>query len=161
MLAPSARARDLQAGRRALRHGELTDVVAVAPSLPLSTRSSMPIPVGVRANVATALARGAFDVVHAVDPGVPGLSYVALVEALCTTVAAFLDPERLSYPPRKTARDRLLARIDVLIARSDALAERASDRFPGSYVVVPEGVDPPAQRPTEASRTIAVDTTAS
>ena len=70
-LAPSARARDLQAGRRALQKGELRGVVMIAPALPLSTRSSMPIPVGVRANVAAALQRGDFDVVHGVDPVFP------------------------------------------------------------------------------------------
>ncbi len=160
ILAPSARARDLQAGRRALQKGELQGVVTIAPSLPLSSRSSMPIPVGVRASVATALHRGAFDVVHGIDPGVPGLSYVALLEAKTTTAATFLDPERLSHPQRRNLRDRLLGRIDTLIAPSELVAARSAERFPGTYVIVPEGVDEPTLGVTK-QRTIVVETSAS
>jgi hypothetical protein len=97
--------------------------------------------VGVRANVATALRRGDFDVVHGFDPGVPGLGYVALLEAQTTTAATFVDPERLGFPPRRNQRDRLLARIDRLLATSDEVAEKAAARFPGAYTVVPAGVD--------------------
>jgi hypothetical protein len=75
--------------------------------------------VGVRATVATALRQGDFDVVHGFDPGVPGLAYVALLEARTTTVATFVDPERLGYPPRRNQRDRLLARIARLVATGE------------------------------------------
>ncbi len=143
ILAPSARARDLQAGRRALQQGTLSGVVTIAPALPVSPRSSLPVPVGVRANVASALQIGQFDVVHGIDPGVPGLSYVALVEAHTTTAASFLDAERLSFPPRKNLRDRLLARIDTLIAPTNAIAEAVAKRFPGEYTTVPLGVGEP------------------
>jgi predicted metal-dependent phosphoesterase TrpH len=160
ILAPSARARDLQAGRRALQKGELHGVVTIAPALPLSPRSSVSIPVGVRANVAAALQRGAFDVVHGIDPGVPGLSYVALLEAKTTTAATFLDLERLSYPPRRNLRDRLLARIDTLIAPSELAAARSAERFPGTYEIVPEGVDDLPLN-TERNQTIVVETSAS
>ena len=55
ILASSARARDLQAGRRALQQGTLPGVVTIATAVPLSPRSSISIPVGVRASVRTAL----------------------------------------------------------------------------------------------------------
>jgi len=97
--------------------------------------------VGVRANVATALRQGDFDVVHGFDPAVPGLAYVALLEARTTTVATFVDPERLGFPPRRNQRDRLLARIDRLVATGEDVADRAASRFPGAYTVVPAGVD--------------------
>ena len=116
VLAPSLRSKELLAGRRALQEGRLDGVVALARAVPVSPRSAVGIPVGVRANVATALRRGDFDVVHGFDPGVAGLSYVALLEAETTTVATFVDPERLGYPPRRNQRDRLLARIDTLLA---------------------------------------------
>ena len=141
VLAPSLRSAELLAGRRALQTGELDGVVAVSRAVPVSPRSAVGIPVGVRANVATALRRGDFDVVHGFDPGVPGLGYVALLEAQTTTAATFVDPERLGFPPRRNQRDRLLARIDRLLATSDEVAERAATRFPGAYTVVPAGVD--------------------
>ena len=153
VLAPS-RSADLLAGRRALQDGNLDDVVAVSRAVPVSPRSTVGIPVGVRANVATALRRGDFDVVHGFDPGLPGLAYVALLEAETTTAATFVDPERLSFPPRRNLRDRLLARVDRLLATSDDLAERAATRFPGSYTVVPAGVDlerfSPVRSPTSS-----------
>ena len=141
VLAPSSRSAELLAGRRALQSGELDGVVAVSRAVPVTPRSAVGIPVGVRANVAAALRRGAFDVVHGFDPAVPGLAYVALLEAQTTTAATFVDPERLGFPPRRNQRDRLLARIDRLLATSDEVAEKAAARFPGAYTVVPAGVD--------------------
>jgi len=141
VLAPSSRSADLLAGRRALQTGELEGVVAVSRAVPVSPRAAVGVPVGVRANVATALRQGDFDVVHGFDPAVPGLAYVALLEARTTTVATFVDPERLGYPPRKNQRDRLLARIDRLVATGEDVADRAASRFPGAYTVVPAGVD--------------------
>jgi Asp-tRNA(Asn)/Glu-tRNA(Gln) amidotransferase A subunit family amidase len=47
VLAPSSRARDLLAGRRALQRGDDLDVIAVGPSVPLSRRTNMGVPVAV------------------------------------------------------------------------------------------------------------------
>jgi hypothetical protein len=146
VLAPSSRSTELLAGRRALQTGELDGVVAISRAVPVSPRAAVGLPVGVRANVATALRRGDFDVVHGFDPALPGLSYVALLEARTTTAATFVDAERLGFPPRRNQRDRLLARIDQLLATSDDVAERAAVRFPGAYAVVP------AHRPRGAPR---------
>ena len=97
---------------------------------------------------------------HGFDPGVPGLSYVALLEAETTTVATFVDPERLGFPPRRTHRDRLLARIDTLLATSDEVAARAGDRFPGAYTVVPAGVDLDLFAPTQKTKRIVIEASA-
>jgi hypothetical protein len=51
-------------------------------------------------------------------------------------VATFHSPERLAYPPGRTQREKLLARIDSLTAVGDATAEAARERFPGDYRVV-------------------------
>src|SRR5262245_52081597 len=51
VLAPSTRAADLRAGRRALVAGTVGDVVAVGPAMPISRRSRVGVPVGVRANL--------------------------------------------------------------------------------------------------------------
>jgi predicted metal-dependent phosphoesterase TrpH len=56
-------------------------------------------------------------------------------------VASFLSPERLGYPPGRAQRDRLLGRLDALVATSEETAEAAAVRFPGQYHVIPEGVD--------------------
>ena len=54
------------------------EVIALGPAVPVSRRSSMGVPVGVRTALATALANGRFDVVHGFEPGLPSLSYLAL-----------------------------------------------------------------------------------
>ena len=89
VLGPSNRARDLAAGRRALVTGLDADFVALGPAVPISRRSRMGVPVGVRANLAVALAGGRFDVVHGFEPGLPSLSYLALRHADALTAATF------------------------------------------------------------------------
>jgi predicted metal-dependent phosphoesterase TrpH/glycosyltransferase involved in cell wall biosynthesis len=146
VLAPSGRATELAAGRRALkrlgREGtDLEGVVALGPSLPVSRRSSLGVPIGVRANLELALTCDRFDVVHVHEPGVPSLSYLALRGAPGLVVATFHSPERLSYPPGRKQREKLLGRVDALTATSRATAEAAAARFPGDYRVLPIGVD--------------------
>src|SRR6266576_2142841 len=123
------------------------DVVALGPAMPISRRSRIGVPVGARANLSLALELGRFDVVHGFEPGLPSLSYLALRDAAALTVATFLSAERLSYPPGRAQRDRLLARLDALVASSEETAEAAAARFPGHYDVISEGVDPELFRP--------------
>ena len=157
VLAPSTRARDLREGRRALQTGAGADVIAVGPALPVSRRSRMGVPVGVRANLALALAGGRYDVVHGFEPGLPSLSYLALREAHALAVASFFAAERLAYPPARTQRERLLARIDALVAGSPEVAAAAAERFPGEYAVVGEGVDTELFRPGAKTRKIVLE----
>src|SRR5919197_2383842 len=98
VLAPSNRARDLVAGRRALQDGGSAEVIALGPAVPISRRSKLGVPVGVRANLSLALARGRFDVVHGFEPALPSLSYLALRDSHALGVATFLSAERLAYP---------------------------------------------------------------
>src|ERR671939_139617 len=123
ILAPSTRASDLVAGRRALLDGADGDVIALGPAVPVSRRSRVGVPVGVRANLSLALAAGRYDVVHGFEPGLPSLSYLALRDAQALAVATFLSPERLGYPPGRSQRERLLARVDALL-RTKPLAGR-------------------------------------
>ncbi|HSC51871.1 MAG TPA: glycosyltransferase [Gaiellaceae bacterium] len=141
ILAPSTRAADLIEGRRALLDGGSPEVIALGPAVPVSRRSRIGVPVGVRANLSLALARGEYDVVHGFEPGLPSLSYLALRDARAFAVATFLSAERLGYPPGRAQRERLLARIDALAATSEATAEAAAQRLPGDYRVIPLGVD--------------------
>jgi glycosyltransferase involved in cell wall biosynthesis len=157
VLAPSTRARDLLAGRRALQRGDDLDVVAVGPSIPLSRRTNMGVPVAVRANLRLALATGHFDVVHGFEPGLPSLSYLALTITQALTAATFFSVDRLGYPARRSRRDRLRTRVDALLATSDETAEAASERFEGEYRVVPLGIDLDTFAPAPKSNVIAVE----
>src|SRR6266513_2497768 len=157
VLASSNRARDLAAARRALLDGLDSEVVALGPAMPISRRSRIGVPVGARANLSLALELGRFDVVHGFEPGLPSLSYLALRDAAALSVATFLSPERLSYPPGRAQRDRLLARVDALVATSEETAEAAAARFPGHYDVISEGVDPELFRPGHKRNLIALE----
>ena len=157
VLAPSNRAGDLRAGRRALQRGEEAEVIAVGPAVPISRRSRMGVPVGVRANLSLALASGLYDVVHGFEPGLPSLSYLALRDAQGLAVASFFSADRLGYPPGRAPRERLLARIDALVASSPSAAAAAALRFPGEYAVVSEGVDEKLFAPARKRKLIAVE----
>jgi predicted metal-dependent phosphoesterase TrpH len=159
ILASSNRAKDLAAGRRALLDGDLDDgdLIALGPAVPISRRSRVGVPVGVRTNLAHALERGRFDVVHGFEPALPSLSYLALRDAQSLSVATFLSPERLAYPPGRAQREKLLGRIDVLLATSPETAEAATERFPGDYRVVSEGVDTSLFEPAGKRNTIVLE----
>jgi predicted metal-dependent phosphoesterase TrpH/glycosyltransferase involved in cell wall biosynthesis len=157
VLAPSSRAGELASGRRALRRlgsegDPLDGVVALGPAVPVSRRSSMGVPLGVRANLELALVRDRFDVVHAHEPGLPSLAYLALRDARTLAVATFHSVERLGYPPGRKQRERLLARVDALTATSASVAEAASRRFPGDYLTLPAGIDLELFRPAAERR---------
>jgi predicted metal-dependent phosphoesterase TrpH/glycosyltransferase involved in cell wall biosynthesis len=141
VLAPSTRASDLLAGRRALLRGEQADVIAVGPAVPVSRRSQLGVPVGVQANLRQALAQGSYDLVHGFEPGLPSLSYLALRDSDALAVATFVSANRLGYPPARSQREKLLGRLDALIALSEPTREAAEERFPGDYRVLSPGVD--------------------
>ena len=158
VLAPSNRARDLAAGRRALL-GEFDDpeLIALGPAVPISRRSRMGVPVGVRAGLSLALARGRFDVVHGFEPGLPSLSYLALRDSSALTAATFFSADRLGYPPGRAQRERLLGRIDALLATSEDVMEAAAVRFPGRYELVPNGIDPELFAPAEKKQVVVLE----
>jgi phosphatidyl-myo-inositol alpha-mannosyltransferase len=136
VLAPSSSTRALRSGRRRLRALTLDDdealialdgeplQVAVSPGVPLRQRGrrrGAGIPVAARANVALAVGQGGFDVVHAFEPVLPGIATSALRYSPGLTVATFHAPDRaLHYPVRGGTLERYRARIDALIATSDA-----------------------------------------
>lgn len=157
VLAPSTRARDLQAGRRALQSGIDAQVVAIGPSIPISRRTNIGVPVGVRANLRLALANGDFDVVHGFEPGLPSISRLALTSARTLTAATFFSAERLGYPTRRSRRDRFRVRVDALLATSQETMAAAAQRFQGDYRIVPIGVDTELFRPRRKQHVIALE----
>jgi predicted metal-dependent phosphoesterase TrpH len=158
IIASSNRAADLAAGRAAL-NGSLNggELLALGPAVPISRRSRVGVPVGVRANVVRALRAGRFDVVHGFEPALPSLSYLALREAESLAAATFFSPDRLSYPPGRAQRERLLGRLDILLATSEDTANAAALRFPGDYRLVSEGVDTSLFEPADKERLIVLE----
>ncbi len=157
VIAPSTRAADLLVGRRALLRGEQADVLAVGPAIPVSRRSQLGVPVGVQANLRQALAQGAFDVVHGFEPGLPSLSYLALRDTDALAVATFVSANRLGYPPARSQREKLLGRLDALIALSEATRGAAEERFPGDYRILSPGVDTVLFSPAPKRKLIVVE----
>jgi len=157
ILAPSSRPRDLLESRRALDAGTEREVVAIGPAVPVSRRSRLGVPLGSRTTLGLALENGRFDVVHGFEPGMPSLSYLALRDGKALAVASFLSARRLGYPPGKAQRERLLGRLDALIAGSERVAVAAGARFPGEYTVLPVGVDLDLFQPGEKERLIVVE----
>jgi predicted metal-dependent phosphoesterase TrpH/glycosyltransferase involved in cell wall biosynthesis len=157
VIAPSTRAADLLAGRRALLQGEQPDVIAVGPAIPVSRRSQLGVPVGVQANLRQALAQGSFDLVHGFEPGLPSLSYLALRDSDALGVATFVSANRLGYPPARSQREKLLGRLDALIALSEPTREAAEERFPGDYRILSPGVDAELFSPAPKQRRIVVE----
>jgi hypothetical protein len=156
VVAPSTKAADLSAGRRALAAHERADVIAVGPAIQVSRRSQLGVPVGVQANLRQALSLG-FDVVHGFEPGLPSLSYLALRDGDALAVATFVSPNRLGYPPARSAREKLLARVDALIALSGETRDAAEARFPGDYAILSPGVDAELFAPATKKRTIVLE----
>ncbi|HWE80865.1 MAG TPA: glycosyltransferase [Gaiellaceae bacterium] len=158
VLAPSTRGADLLAGRRVIQgHAPARDVVAVGPAVPISRRSQMGVPVGVQANLRLALARGRYDVVHGFEPGLPSLSYLALRDTDALTVATFCSTERLGYPPARSQREKLLGRLDALVALSEPIRGAANERFPGDYELLSPGVSPELFEPVAKRNRIVVE----
>jgi predicted metal-dependent phosphoesterase TrpH len=157
VIAPSARAADHVAGRRALARGGHADVIAIGTAVPVSRRSSLGVPVGVRANLQLALSQGRFDVVHGFEPGLPSISYLALRDSEALGVATFFSPDRLGYPPRRAQREKLLARLDALVATSETTAAAAAERFPGDYRIVSLGVDTGLFAPRAKRQLVAIE----
>ena len=157
VLAPSSRTADLIAGRRALARGDHAEVIAVGAAVPISRRSSLGVPVGVQANLHLALQQGEFDVVHGFEPGLPSISYLALRDSEALGVASFFSPERLGYPPRRALREKLLGRLDALVATSETTAVAAAERFPGDYRIVSLGVDTELFAPAAKRKLVAIE----
>src|SRR4051794_29044578 len=116
ILASSNRAKELAAGRRALLDGLDADVIALGPAVPISRRSRIGVPVGARANLSLAPQLGRFAVAPGFDPPRPPPSSRAPRAGAALPVAPFSPPGRLSSPPSRAQRDRLLGRLDALIA---------------------------------------------
>ena len=141
VLAPSGRPADLAAGRRALARGDGAETIAIGTAV-VSRRSSLGVPVGVRANLRLALQQGRFDVVHGFEPGLPSISYLALRDSEALGVASFFSPDRPRLPAPAGAPGEA--------ARPDRRARSPPRRRPRRQ--------PPSASPATTGRLPGVDT---
>jgi glycosyltransferase involved in cell wall biosynthesis/predicted metal-dependent phosphoesterase TrpH len=106
-------------------------------------------PADLIANIDVLLEAEDFDLLHLIEPFVPGLGWTALRHASCPLVATFhANPEPLTpfWTTRPQLR-RLFDSLDAAIASSEASRDSAATVFPGVYHVVPPGVDLERFRP--------------
>jgi predicted metal-dependent phosphoesterase TrpH len=68
-----------------------------------------------------------------------------------------VSPDRLGYPPARTQREKLLARVDALVALSERARDAAAERFPGDYHVMTPGYDPGLYRDGRKRKSIVVE----
>ena len=133
-------------------------MIAVGPAVPISRRSQMGVPVGVRANLALALAQGSYDVVHGFEPGLPSLSYLALRDTDALTVATFSSPEPALVPARPlAAREAARPARRAARALAEGVRDAAAERFPGDYRVLSPGIEPSLFAPTPKRKLIVVE----
>jgi glycosyltransferase involved in cell wall biosynthesis len=106
-------------------------------------------PADLIANIDVLLGAEDFDVLHLIEPFVPGVGWTALRHASCPLVATFYaNPEPLKpfWATRPQLR-RLFDSLDAAIASSEAARDAAAMVFPGAYRVIPPGVDLERFRP--------------
>ena len=87
---------------------------------------------------------GDFDVVHVHEPLVPAVSTAAVRSTRCRVVGTFhaaAEGRSFAYALAKVFYSRVHARLDVRIAVSESAKALVSGRFPGEYLVIPNGVD--------------------
>lgn len=102
------------------------------------------------------LRQGGFDVVHIHEPLVPLVALAATCHARAVTVGTIhgYRPHFLPYRLLRWPLDRLMRGLSARVAVSSDAREWVSHYFPGSYHIVPDGVDvarfrDPAVRPVE------------
>ncbi|MEZ5126559.1 MAG: glycosyltransferase [Thermoleophilia bacterium] len=100
-------------------------------------------PADMMANIDVLLESEDFDLLHLVEPFVPGLGWTALRHAGCPLVATFhANPEPLTpFWARRPQLRRLFDSLDAAIATSEASRDAAAAVFPGAYRIIPPGVD--------------------
>lgn len=108
-------------------------------------------PVDLIANVDVLLEAEDFDVLHLIEPFVPGMGWTTLRHANCPLVATFHANSELIKPFWTTRPQlrRLFDSLDAAIASSSASRDIAAAAFPGAYRVIPPGVDLHLFRPPD------------
>jgi len=113
---------------------------------------------GLRGRMRRLLRQGKFDLLHIHNPNAPTLPLLALEETRCATVGTFHSTSGRSFL-QDTFRERLartVGRLGARIAVSRTAEASARMYYPGTYHVIPNGVDVdrfhPERPPFEAWR---------
>lgn len=105
--------------------------------------ANLALPMDVTERLNDLLGREQFDILHVHEPYPPSLSFTALRFAHCPVVATFHTAgERfLSYQLMRPVVERFFNRLDGRICTSQYTRRIVSSYFPGSYEMIPGGVD--------------------
>lgn len=132
-------------------------IVGLGHSVPIRDNGSI-----VRVAIAPAAARrtaeavraAAYDIVHVHEPMIPAVSLAALLAAPAGVVGTFhmYSPRPRWYRPFAPLCRAALSRLDARIAVSEAARRHVSRICPGSYRVIPNGVDVAAHARETARR---------
>jgi phosphatidylinositol alpha-mannosyltransferase len=89
------------------------------------------------------LNRENFDIVHVHEPAVPMLSLVVLRHSHAINVGTFhaYREQNMLYEVGKQLLQRAFNRLDGRIFVSDAVREYVTRYFPGTYTLIPNGID--------------------
>ena len=132
--------------------GELSATSSRSGRRPVSRRSSLGVPVGRAGQPRARAAKRRLRRRARHRPGLPSLSYLALLEAETLTAATFLSVDRLGYPTRRAAA-RPAARARRRAPRAPRTPSRGRGRaLPGRLPrALRPASTPPATRPAEAN----------
>ena len=149
VLAPSSRAGDLRAGRRALRRRRRRrGDRASGRAVPISRRSSMGVPVGVRANLRSRSRAAASTSSTASSPGCRASRTSRCATRTRSRSRASSRPTGSATRPARRSASGCSAGSTRWSPRRPETAAAAAERFPGDYRVLSPGVDTdPLPRP--------------
>jgi len=122
------------------------DVIQIGQAIALPVNGSIGrITLSVRLEwlISRMLERERFDIIHHHEPFVPFLSFQILDSAKCPNVATFhaFGGFSVSYWAGRFVLDHYMNKLDERIAVSSAARHFVSTYFPGSYRIIPNGVD--------------------
>ncbi|MCA1840562.1 MAG: glycosyltransferase family 4 protein [Actinomycetota bacterium] len=145
-LASALAERDVQVEIIAPATKDHEDIIVAGRSLPVPANGSVArlcFSRSAKTRIARRLAEGDIDIVHLHEPAIPSISLLALMASTLPAVATFhASAERSAgYAIAKPVLDKYLKTLKERIVVSKAALSLITTYFPGSYSVIPNGVD--------------------
>jgi phosphatidylinositol alpha-mannosyltransferase len=122
-------------------------VIAIGRPIPIPAAGSiarMALSPWLGGRIKRILSKEQFDILHLHEPFTPMISVAALGYSICPTVGtfhAFHSKPRGYWLTKSIIKSSLLKRLDQKIAVSQAALGFVSRHLPGSYDIIPNGVD--------------------
>ncbi len=129
------------------------------PNLHIIDRNVIPIPIGgtiarislsplIYFKIKRLLHKENFDVIHLQEPLTPGIGWWVLMQqamldntVLVGTFHAYHDQQGWLYRQGRPLLKHLFSKLDALIAVSEAARQFSIKSFPGTYHIIPNGID--------------------